>query len=298
MSYPSVRYGEYPARVPDQRAAHQVAEFLKEIPAARCINADRNLFELPVQLRDGRVIGLQISLPPRFPDVPPVIVVSQDFPHQHVDSNRRVQLQSLNHWHPGLTLKKVAADAQALLVGQNPTPGQPAPGGGPAAGGVGEIANILEGYSNEDLGTCIVDTGAYKQLFERVVQTLQPEKMNEEVRKRNEAAAKANLSREGEINELINQIAIIKSSEYAYARKDFEEKVAKHMSIAGKISIPALINSLQESGKEVDDESEKLDDKFRNGEVELEDFARDYCKMRMEFYTRELKAQAATQLHM
>lgn len=52
-------------------------------------------------------------------------------------------------------------------------------------------------------------------------------------------------SKEVEIRELVNQVAIIKSSEFSDAKREFEENVEKQKQIAGRISVPALIESLQ-----------------------------------------------------
>lgn len=71
------------------------------------------------------------------------------------------------------------------------------------------------------------------------------------MRDRNKGIAQGNLSRKMEIHELVNQIAIIKSSEFADARRDFEEKVERQKDIAGRISVPALIESMQRQAREV-----------------------------------------------
>lgn len=90
--------------------------------------------------------------------------------------------------------------------------------------------------------------GAHVLILCHVLQSI---RRNDELKNQNKEAARRNLSRETEINELVNQIAIIKSSEFADARRDFEEKVVKQKEIAGRISVPALIESMQRQAREV-----------------------------------------------
>ncbi|CAD7695756.1 unnamed protein product [Ostreobium quekettii] len=125
MSYPPMPFG-YPspaASGPDPRKKQQVDELLAQVPSCRPLNVDRTLLELPVQTREGRLLAVQISLPQRFPDEPPVLVVKQLFRHPVIDGNGRLQLPALQFWHPGHRLAAVVRDAQSALIGQ------PAPAG-------------------------------------------------------------------------------------------------------------------------------------------------------------------------
>lgn len=79
----------------------------------------RSLFEVPVHLRDGRLINLRISLPPTFPTGRPGLAVTQPLRHPWVNMEGRMSFPSLDAWTPGRSrLAAVVADAQKGLWGE------------------------------------------------------------------------------------------------------------------------------------------------------------------------------------
>eukprot|EP00803_Ostreobium_quekettii_P011534 evm.model.scf_525.5 EVM.evm.TU.scf_525.5 scf_525:19303-21938(+) len=213
---------------------------------------DRTLLETSMQTREGKLLTVQISLPHRFPDEPPVLTVNQPTRHPAIDNNGRIKLQALQYWHPGHRLAVVVQDAQSALFGQagpagstgrfppvNSKPGTP------------HINAALQNLSDEDLWLCIIDAAKYQQFANRVLQSSQAPCVNEDLRKSNIDVAQSNLERENEIREIGNHIAIIKSSEYADARGLYEEHVQRQQEIVGHLSIRVLREQLQHSAKKV-----------------------------------------------
>lgn len=47
----------------------EIEAFLSQYPSARQLKPDRSLLLLPIQLRNGQIISINIQIPPRFPEV-------------------------------------------------------------------------------------------------------------------------------------------------------------------------------------------------------------------------------------
>ena len=80
---------------------------------------------------------------------------------------------------------------------------------------------------------------------------MQVSRINEDLRKSNCDVARANLDLESAMREIGNQIAIIKSSEYADARGLYQEQVQRQQEVVSRLSIPVLREQLQEATKKV-----------------------------------------------
>ncbi|CAD7695757.1 unnamed protein product [Ostreobium quekettii] len=158
------------------------------------------------------------------------------------------------------------------------------------------ITAALQELSIEQLGRCMIDAAAYQQLVKKLLQSSQVSCVNEELKKSNRDVAQSNLEREKEMQEIGNHIAIIKSSEYADAKGLYHEQLQRQQEVVGRLSIPVLREQLQQAAKKVDEESEDYSRRFLSGDISAETFTDEFCKLRMTYYARELKAQAAGQL--
>ena len=71
-----------------------------------------------------------------------------------------------------------------------------------------------------------------------------------ELEERTIQAAEQNLEREAEIRDRKNQIAIVKSSDYADTRRLYEGAVKEHERLNALVNIPFLLKQLQDLTKE------------------------------------------------
>ena len=89
---------------------------LRRYPA-KPINPDRSVFDLPLELRDGKATALRISLPPHFPQERPALSVLLPVVHPAVDSTGRLHTPGLGSWVYGSSsLVDAVAEAVASLT--------------------------------------------------------------------------------------------------------------------------------------------------------------------------------------
>lgn len=119
---------------------------LRRYPA-KPINPDRSVFDLPLELRDGKATALRISLPPHFPQERPSLSMLLPVVHPAVDSTGRLHTPGLANWVYGQSsLADAVAEAVATLtsaVVDARQPGAQATGGGR----IGELAPAWWGVS-------------------------------------------------------------------------------------------------------------------------------------------------------
>ncbi|KIZ07730.1 subunit of the ESCRT-I complex [Monoraphidium neglectum] len=127
-------YGGYPGygALELERVQH-VDSLLRRYPA-KPINPDRSVFDLPLELRDGKATALRISLPPHFPQERPSLSMLLPVVHPAVDSTGRLHTPGLANWVYGQSsLADAVAEAVATLtsaVVDARQPGAQATGGG------------------------------------------------------------------------------------------------------------------------------------------------------------------------
>jgi hypothetical protein len=115
-----------------------VDALLRRFPA-KPINPDRSVFDLPLELRDGKATALRISLPPHFPQERPSLSVLLPVVHPAVDGTGRLHTPGLGAWVYGSSaLVDVVGEAVAALTSAVVDARQPgAAGAGRGAGRAG-----------------------------------------------------------------------------------------------------------------------------------------------------------------
>lgn len=120
-----------PPPPPPPRKSQHVDGLLRRYPA-KAINPDRSVFDLALELRDGKGTALRISLPPHFPQERPALSVLLPVVHPSVDATGRLHTPGVSGWVYGTSaLVDVVAEAVATLTSAVVDARQP--GGGPGA---------------------------------------------------------------------------------------------------------------------------------------------------------------------
>ncbi|KAL4536714.1 hypothetical protein Ndes2437B_g06116 [Nannochloris sp. 'desiccata'] len=115
------------------------------------------------------------------------------------------------------------------------------------------------------------------------------------LRRSNADLARANLSKESEIEEVRRQIAIVRSTEYEPAKAAFDEKFNRQEAAREQIAPEKLIHRLRVAAEEADTAAASLERDFRSGALPLDTFIEEYTALRIKYHSRDMKYQAALQ---
>lgn len=86
-----------------------------------------------------------------------------------------------------------------------------------------------------------------------------------------------------------------RSSNYAAAKAEFDEKYGKQQAVLAKLRADKLLDMLGVKTNEAEQSSDELQDKFLAGDLPLDSFVDTYLKQRVVYHQRDLKRQAASQ---
>ena len=115
------------------------------------------------------------------------------------------------------------------------------------------------------------------------------------LRRSNAEAARANLAKEAEIEEIRRQIAIVRSTEYEPAKAAFSEKFSRQEAAREQIAPEKLIERLQVAAGDAKQEASVLEQRYKSGELPVERFVEEYGLTMEKFHSRDMKYQAALQ---
>eukprot|EP00884_Botryococcus_braunii_P002496 jgi/Botrbrau1/12247/Bobra.0361s0010.1 len=281
-----------------QERSQQITELLQQVPTCMKIPpGDR--FETPLRLPDGSITKLQIMLPPNFPQGPPLLSLTNPLRHPWMQANGRLSFRNLDQWsYPRSRLANVVQEVFAGLSGQRQSQ-TPPPGWGPAASSrvprVPDSFPEVEAKTHEELLQLLTEEGALQGLVRDIMARSHLSQLAGQMRAGNLSLAQANLAKEDVLRELRNQLAIIRSSDYAAAKEAFDEKYARQQGVLAKLRPDKLLDTLSTKINEADQASEELQDKFLRGDVPLDAFVEAYLKQRILYHQRDLKRQAASQ---
>lgn len=297
-------FGNYQApsgQQPQERRAH-ILDLISQLPDFRPTNRDQSVFEGPARLRDGRTTTLRVTLSPNFPQVRPHLGVSHPLQHQWVDQAGQLSCPGLTHWGPHSRLSAVVQEALQGLSGQGTPSASSSRPASPMESSPSKAATAptdfpqLQTLSNDQLQELLFNKEAFLKLADSVIEDSQPMHVKKLLARGNMDLAQANLEREGEVGEIKNQIAIIRSSEYAAAKEAFDVAYTRQEAILQKIKPQALIEALGEKAAEADEAAEKLHEDMMQRNVPIEGFLGPFIAQKKLFHQRELKQQAAQQI--
>jgi ESCRT-I complex subunit VPS37 len=134
-------------------------------------------------------------------------------------------------------------------LGSGPASMSPAPSGSSAAAGpqrtrvVPIPASFAEvaGMGEEQLARTLADERAYQQLVEQLAASLNLWQVVDKLKGETRELAAANLAKSEEQGEIRNQMAIIRSGEYAPAKAAFDDNWARQQAVLSKMSPEVLI---------------------------------------------------------
>ncbi|DBA73104.1 TPA: hypothetical protein ACH3X2_010043 [Trebouxia sp. C0005] len=153
----------------------------------------------------------------------------------------------------------------------------------------------LASLSNEELAALLLDDAKYRSLVSRILSRSSATQVQDSVRKSIIDMANSNLEKEQLISEVKNHIAIVRSSEYAAAKEQFDSRLQRQSAALTKLKPDVLIAKLAKASREADDQAEALYDEYIAGSTTIEHFIASYCKQKTVAHARNLKSTAALQ---
>ncbi|OEL28179.1 Vacuolar protein-sorting-associated protein 37-like protein 1 [Dichanthelium oligosanthes] len=177
---------------------------------------------------------------------------------------------------------------------------QPSSRGQPSPAEAAGIIARLKDKSIEELQRLLKDKEAYNAFFNSLDQVktqnnvssvaLVPttSELRDELRKETLQLARENLEKEQRILELRNQCTIIRTTELAAAQDRLTDLERQKDDIMRSYSPAALLDKLQTSMAELDQESEELHQKFLEKDIDLPTFVQKYKKLRTQYHKQAL----------
>ncbi|CAN7015160.1 unnamed protein product [Brassica oleracea var. botrytis] len=193
--------------------------------------------------------------------------------------------QQQQPWYSPSLVSSPSSSSRPQTSGQIPAHVSP----GEAAG----IITFLKDKSVDELRKLLSDKDAYQQFLLSLDQVKIQNNIKEELRRETLQLAKENLEKEPQIMELRNQCKIIRTTELATAQEKLNELERQKEEILKFYSPGSLLNKLQEAMNEVDEESEALQEKFLEKEIDTAAFVQKYKKLRTIYHRRALIHLAA-----
>jgi len=151
-------------------------------------------------------------------------------------------------------------------------------------------------YSTEQLEQLLHDEAKFKELLREAVLGSAMSSTLEDIRVKNRQLAEANMGKQEAINEVRNQLAVVRSSEYTLIKARFDELLQRQRKVTGALSPLLWKEKLEDAVSEADAASGTLASSFLAGEALLEDFLRQYVEVRTRHHVLDLKRQAAEHL--
>ncbi|EOA26417.1 hypothetical protein CARUB_v10024035mg [Capsella rubella] len=155
------------------------------------------------------------------------------------------------------------------------------------------IIAILKDKSVDELNNLLSDKNAYEQFLHSLDQVSIQNNISKELRKETLHLARGNLEKEPQIVELRNQCRIIRTSELATAQERLNELEDQREEILKFYSPGSILHRLQDAMNKVDEESEELQHKFMEKDIDTAAFVQKYKKLRSNYHQRALVHLAA-----
>ncbi|WZZ52739.1 vacuolar protein-sorting-associated protein 37 homolog 1 [Brassica napus] len=193
--------------------------------------------------------------------------------------------QQQQPWYSPSLVSSPSSSSRPQTSGQIPAHVSP----GEAAG----IITFLKDKSVDELRKLLSDKDAYQQFLLSLDQVKIQNNIKDELRRETLQLARENLEKEPQIMELRNQCKIIRTTELATAQEKLNELERQKEEILKFYSPGSLLNKLQEAMNEVDEESEALQEKFLEKEIDTAAFVQKYKKLRTIYHRRALIHLAA-----
>ena len=236
--------------------------------------------------------------------------MTQPLRHPWVDTAGRLSWPALDAWSSNRSrLAALVAEATSSLSGQ---PARSTPDN---AASSSPMQEELAAMSAEQLSRLLASEEAYVAFVQQQAANAHIIQVKAQLRRGNAELARATLAKEALLGELRNQIAIIRSSEYAAVKESFDEKYARQQAVLAQLQPSALIALLAKAAAAADADSDQactvaafrdacmhaectyvqVYQRFLQGDLSVDAFVAPYVRARTLYHQRELKRQAAAQ---
>lgn len=188
------------------------------------------------------------------------------------------------------------AGAQRAAAGGEPAgaAGQ-GPGSSSAAEPIPDSFPEMQSMPSQHLATALHDEAAFEALLAQVLANGQSAQARAALKASTIDIAQRNLQKEAALNDIRNQVAVIRSADYAGAADEFRQRRAKIEDLVSRITPASLMTKLQEAAQQAELESERLVKEFMGGAMPVEEFVGGYGDLRALYHKRDLKRKAAMQ---
>ncbi|KAJ3112065.1 hypothetical protein HDU96_004990 [Phlyctochytrium bullatum] len=282
------------------------------------------LYEIPVHLPSATPLSLHVTLPPGFPEQPPVVSVKPSAVHPWIGAGARITgHEKLRAWNQHHSLARILVDVVQEFVARNPATVNPLVGAmaysgaqGPAAyaGGQGATKPVqafagagtrqespgppgpqvemfgLEKMSLSELEELMRDDAAFEDFFMHLPQVQEQQRARSEFIAGNEALAKHNLSFEPALAQLRSEL-VQEQSNFKAEREQFDVNYRAFQDLMMRFEPDYLISRLRAAVTESEELSESLSQSFLGGKADVEDFIKNYRETRKVYHSRAARLE-------
>ncbi|XP_015111156.2 thioredoxin domain-containing protein 9 isoform X2 [Diachasma alloeum] len=153
----------------------------------------------------------------------------------------------------------------------------------------------LNHLSNADLGEILNDDGRFEEIVKDIKQFKDLESEKEVLIAGNRSLAEVNLAKQPQLEE--NKKALQELSEKGCELcTSVQEKITELKEKSGATSVESALELLQAAAAEIEEESEKIAEKFLSGDTEVDEFLDQFLTRRKIMHLRKVKVDKMREL--
>ncbi|XP_014211099.1 vacuolar protein sorting-associated protein 37C [Copidosoma floridanum] len=153
----------------------------------------------------------------------------------------------------------------------------------------------LQNYTTEQLKELLNDEEKFEELIKDNKQLLELEAEKKEIMVRNRSLAEFNLTKEPELEEAKRRIQSL-SEEGSQLCSKVQALLEQIANKAGTMTVDLALDLLQTAAAEIEEESEKVAEKFLAGETEVDEFLEQFLSRRKIMHLRKVKVDKMREL--
>ncbi|XP_011304085.1 vacuolar protein sorting-associated protein 37B-like [Fopius arisanus] len=148
--------------------------------------------------------------------------------------------------------------------------------------------SMLNHLSNTDLGEILNDDGRFEEVVNDIKQFKELESEKEVLIAGNRSLAEVNLAKQPQLEE--NKKALHELSEKGCELcTSVQDKITELKEKSGALSVESALELLQAAAAEIEEESEKIAEKFLSGDTEVDEFLDQFLTRRKIMHLRKVK---------
>eukprot|EP00003_Mantamonas_plastica_P015562 TRINITY_DN2631_c1_g1_i2.p1 TRINITY_DN2631_c1_g1~~TRINITY_DN2631_c1_g1_i2.p1 ORF type:complete len:358 (-),score=166.11 TRINITY_DN2631_c1_g1_i2:36-1109(-) len=154
------------------------------------------------------------------------------------------------------------------------------------------VSNLpeLEDKTSAELQVLLEDEDEFTAFFEGLDRVQQMKSLLSGLINENEELSQTTLQKKQDAEEIEASIAVAEAL-VAEHRMEYQQLLDQQNAIRQQLSTENLVRRLNEATAEVEEESEQLAEQFLDGDVDLQDFIKQFLDKRTLFYLRQSKAE-------